>query len=49
MYEGSVTIVKGSSEAVETTESDRAVELSESETVLPECPERESLPRFQPN
>ena len=46
MYEGSVTIVKGSSEAVETAESDRAVELSGSETVLPESPEGELLPRF---
>ena len=46
MYEGSVMIVKGSSEAVEPAESDRAVELSGSETVLPESPEGGLLPRF---
>ena len=42
-----MTIVKGSSEALETAESDRAVELSGSETVLPESPEGELLPRIQ--
>ena len=42
-----MTIAKGSSEAVETAESDRAVELSGSETVLPESPEGELLPRIQ--
>ena len=42
-----MTIAKGSSEAVETAESDRAVALSGSETVLPESPEGELLPRIQ--
>ena len=42
-----MTIVKGSSESLETAESDKAVESSGSETVLPESPEGELLPRIQ--
>ena len=42
-----MAIAKGSSEAAETAESNRAVELSGSETVLSESPEGELLPRIQ--
>ena len=41
-----MTIVKGSSEAEEAAESDRAAGSLGSEKVFPESPEGESLPRF---
>ena len=42
-----MAIAKESSEAPETAESDKAAELSGSETVLQESPEGELLPRIQ--
>ena len=41
-----MTIAKDSSEALEAAESDKAAELSGSETVLQESPEGELLPRI---